>query len=522
MFLYISIVIFSGIFLCIRSEEQMKTVLLAIGNKEYSSILRQHLSSHSDDFKILEQEVMHFQYLDEILEIESPNILLLHDYYLPTDIEEKDKDKHWLEYIQHLRIKYDDKIRVVYLCERDKGDAYFRYLIGSNVLDIFNTNAIDLARMIEQLKNPPKFSNVAHLLQNKGPISHVLSEDEDTEQQNVSEVEDEQKDDELRSSFNEDPKEKERPIIQKVVEKKVKVVNKQVIKRDFHIQILNKTERVIGVPIERKLVVVSSPFPRSGCTLISHLIAKHIFDLGVNVTYIENPFSIPYTYDRFAREDISTPYRSIFHPSSDGVSNSERWEHEGVELIAKHPSERYTEKDITFDNIIRILMSITSPITIFDIGCDWKHPVYKDIYDIATNIFFIMEPDVSNIQYLEDSNIPCIEYFWELVKQEKTSIIFNKSDSFFDGYQELQDLYSDKLLTKFPQLPVSEIFKSQYKGEFLNNNRNLQKEFGTPLQEIVETLLPKEFLTKKFNQPFLKRLFKKRIQLSTTLNEEKQ
>ncbi|SDM24486.1 hypothetical protein [Sediminibacillus halophilus] len=105
----------------------MKKVLLAIGNESYSNIIRNRLSEHKEHFLIPEQKVMHHRYLKEVVELEKTDLLILHDYYLPSDFDSKEGVWEWLSYIQHIRELYDDSIRVVFLCERNRGDP-FSYL----------------------------------------------------------------------------------------------------------------------------------------------------------------------------------------------------------------------------------------------------------------------------------------------------------------------------------------------------------------------------------------------------------
>jgi len=140
----------------------MKRILLAIGEPNYSKILREKFKNYADDFAVLDQEVLHHKYLLEILENEQPEILIVHDYYLQSDKEvAADKEMEWLNFIEIIRTQFDDSIRVVFLCERNKGDVFLSELVNRNVLDIFNNNSINIHQMIEQLMEKPKYSNAS-------------------------------------------------------------------------------------------------------------------------------------------------------------------------------------------------------------------------------------------------------------------------------------------------------------------------------------------------------------------------
>ncbi|MDQ0271210.1 hypothetical protein [Cytobacillus purgationiresistens] len=127
-----------------------------------SAIIRHHLVNNG--FDVLDREVHHRNFLQELIEYEKPSIMILHDSFLESELENsKDKEKEILRLIEHWRIQFEDGLRVVYVCERERSDPHLGALVARNVLDIFHQQRIPIDIFIKQLLEPPKYSNVAKI-----------------------------------------------------------------------------------------------------------------------------------------------------------------------------------------------------------------------------------------------------------------------------------------------------------------------------------------------------------------------
>lgn len=500
----------------------MKRILLAIGNTDYSKILRSHFANHADELEVLEQEIMHHKYLNEIVELEKPDILLVHDYYLSSDTEMgPEREKEWITFIQYLRVTYEDGIRVVFLCERAKGDPFLSQLVQNNVLDIFNNNAIDITEMMEQLKDRPRYSRVSKFVINSP--STLTVGDLTTENEDEALIGDQAPDNESTPAATQTEKPQKvviKNVIEKKVEKKVKVVNKNVIKRDYSIQIHNHTEKIVGVPVKRKLVMIGSPIARSGSTFISHILARTLADMGIDTTYVESPLARPYTFDRFIGQQHSADYRSRFYQFSKYIDPKIQsiydWSKDEVELICKHPTNEpiYKENDVAFETFVKVLFSNKSTVTIVDVGTDLKYELYQDVFDIADHAYFVIEPDIPFIQYMEESKEDFIEFLHTQIEHEKSYFIGNRFDKSLLNNELLKDLYEGKIKTHFPAFNVKDVFQAQFDGIFLNDYKDYQKQIDPFIEPLLEDILPKEFLKKyKKGTGFLKGLFNKKITL---------
>jgi hypothetical protein len=494
----------------------MKKVLLAIGDEGLSQIFRRALNSHQDDFNVLESEVFHTQYLEEFIDTHQPDILLLHDTYLINeDVSRDERDEIWLGIIQRFRIKYEDTLRIVFFCERSARDTFLSNLVLRTVYDIFNTSSIDRDAMVEQLKDKPRFSNIKRFVHSieQLPNDALVSDDELEDEEN-----DEVQDTEEKPKPKDSKLKKEKKVVQKQVVQKI--VNKNIVKRDFNIQVHNQVEKVVGVPVERKLIMIGSPFSRTGSTFISHLLSRELVKMGISVSYVESPYAYAYSYDRFIGHEKIPLLRSKFYQYTKEIDpklpSVFDWEMDGINMVVKHPANEpiYSSDEIPFDTYVKILLSQQSTITIVDIGSDWNEEIHRDIYDISSKSYFVIEPDICLMQYIEESQKEPIPFFREVLNDQKSELIGNRFDPSFLKNEVVQQVFKDKLRATIPTFPSTDVFGSQYQGTFLNDNPSQEKAIQECLSPIIADLLPGEFLKKqKQKNGFFKGFFNKKISI---------
>jgi hypothetical protein len=493
-----------------------KKVLIAIGDKAYTEIMKETLASYADDFSLSSQEVFSRRFLEEILDIEKPDILLIHDQYLGSDFsEQKDKDNELLTFIRNIRINYDDSLRVVLLCERTKGDPFLSQTVSMGVLDIFNNNSFDLDDFVEQLIDKPRFSRVEKFIVSATPV--VVQPEVNNNPAAVEE----------KTEVVESVNQTNTPT--KVIEKKIvqKVINKSVVKRDYNIQIHNHTEKVVGVPVRKKLIMIGSSAARSGSTFVSHLLARTLTKMGISTTYVESPFSTAYTFDRFTGHHFADDYRSKFYEFSKYIDPKKKsifdWNKGDVDIICKHPTNEpvYEEDEVAFETFIKVLFSSPSTVTIIDVGTDWQYELFQDVFDIADHVYFVIEPDIPLIQYLEESKKESVAFLHKQISHAKSSLIGNRFDKSLLSNKLIKDLYNGEFKTSIPAFPVTDVFQAQYDGIFLSDYKDYHKRVETCLEPLLQEILPQEFLKKqKKGAGLFKGLFNKKITIEKSeINE---
>ncbi len=512
---HFSLFITLGNFFAFREVFDVNRVLLAIGEPNISKILRNNLNEHHEHFTVEQQEVLHHKYFDEIIGTAPPDIIIVHDTHLESDKGSKQESElEWLRFAESLRERFNDQVRLVFICEREKGDPFLHELLNRNVLDIFHTRSIPIATLIEQLKERPRYSNAAKFKVDRPYFNNA--------QVNAS-VQDET-DGHVEEEEPEEKEEKPTNVIQKVVEKKVvnKIVNKQVVKRNYKVNVTQNVDRVVGVPIEKKLVLIGSPFSRSGSSFVSHLLASVLADIGIGATYIESPFSPAYTYDRYSGHSKIDFYRSSFYQHTKEIDPKKpsvfHWELDGINMVVKHPSDEpvYTEKEISFETFVKVLMNAQTPVVILDVGKDLNKEVYQDIYDMANQMYMVMEPDIANIQYLIESNEHSPSVYRKVMEDEKCKLIANRFDKSLQKNDIIKDLYDKPLTASIPTFPSKEVTESQINGEFLIKNKALQDEIDESINPLLKELLPEEFLKKKSKEgSWIKNLFSRSVSIES-------
>ncbi|MBU8908061.1 hypothetical protein [Desertibacillus haloalkaliphilus] len=517
----------------------MKRILLALGEPKFNEILRRHLTN-KDGFYVIKQEPVHVKYLDEIIEDERPNMIIFHDRYISSNYEDmSDREVEWLQIVEKLRTSYDDTIRVVFFCERDKGDPFLSELVNRNVLDIFRGND-DSEEVIKQLEDQPRYSRVAKLrtkekIEVSNEQSEVVDESNDLEGEQSSVVNETTSRDQQEQTINstnnseekmEQEKAQSRPIFKREVVKKV--VEKNVIKRELKLNVTNQIEKVIGVSIRPKIILVSSPFSGVGTTFYAHILSRALkgYDLGVN--YVENPYADPYTYDRFVGHLRVENYQSIFHRylSEDdtltSLNQSNRnnfWVHEGVQLIVKNPNEpNYSEDELEFETFVKVLLSIhNNPFSIVDVGGYLDHPVVKDLIDIADQIHLVFPNDLSRLQHMEESDEERFHIARSLMRNDKTKLIGNHFTPKIQNHELVRELFQDQPIYVIPPFDQDLVFMALVNGKHIFDEMKPDTKSDEFIEVILEQILPKEFIKKKRKEDrsLLKKLFNKRVSLSS-------
>ncbi|MCM3364329.1 P-loop NTPase family protein [Niallia sp. MER TA 168] len=476
-----------------------KKVLIAVGDKSYTKILFETFSKYPDDFTLSKQEILHRRYLYEIVKEESPSVLIVHDTYLESVQEnQRDKDKELISIIKQLRLDFDDSLRIVFLCERSTNDPLLSRLVSMGVLDIFNTQRIDIEQFINQLKGKVSFAEIAPFLNNSlsidGEEIPALLE-EDLEEEDVTE----EKTDKQQIEKNT----KEKTVVQKIVQKNV-------IKREYSIHVHNApNEKVVGIPVKRKTILIGSFYPRNGTTFVSHLLARSIANYQVSTLYVEDPLLKPYTYDRFYGHEFAPNYISKWSTQQENNSDIQTdWIREGVQLICHNPTLLSEEPaGISFEDYIKLLYTNSSLVTIIDVGSNLDNEIVTDLLEIADHLFIVLDSDVTQLQGLGENSL-----FASLIESEITHIIGNRFNEKIKKNPLIQDLFKDKLISILPSFQDEDVYVAQYQGMFLNDYKDYRSKVNELLVPILELLLPNKLLKAK-GSGILNKLFNRKIKI---------
>lgn len=305
------------------SRTEGKSVLLAIAEGNISNALRNYLASIG--FDVLADEVLHRKYLHESVELKAPDIVVIHDHYLPSNFNISDtnaRDQEMLQLIEDWRLLYDQSVRVVYLCVRDRTDPFLGDLVARNVLDIFHEQTIHLSSF-NQLLEPPRFSNVKRFGTGNLQIESML-QDEQNESKKIDELADNS---ELQTENNvakesrmqdSAKKTKSEPLLNNTkvkeraqqasdsVKQMVSTIKEKLPKRDENTASNNDDLKefidllpldISEIPVQRAtvigtvLIAVTGVASHLGSTHTSLTIAKYLAKLGHTVAVIELNYS---------------------------------------------------------------------------------------------------------------------------------------------------------------------------------------------------------------------------------------
>ncbi|AJH85739.1 hypothetical protein [Bacillus anthracis] len=476
----------------------LKKIGLAISDTVYTSYLREDFTGAG--FEVADSDVMHIKYLDEILDMEQPDILCINDKRLNIDAGHEEKRE--LIILQKLRdIRFNWDIRIVVFTERENDDEFLAKLIYLGIYDIFNSRKIDIDnKVIPQLLQESDIKNVAEIVgASQAPQQTKLPEvpvDKEEEEGGKSEP---------ASSSNKLFKNKQK---RKTISEETPKA--PIIKKQYKLAFEPVYEKQIGIAIPRKTIVVASMNSRSGATFVSHLLAAYLNELQIDVNYIENLYDDGYTYpllkgyteapENYRSEFMLQRYKEMLQKESD-ILSIPKWKQGRINYIVKNPivdQELKNETEQDFDHFIKVLLANQeAPISIIDAGSDWDKDLYHEICEMADYIFFVAEPDLHQLLKIAHPLTQRERKLVSYLALEKTRIIGNKFSPALLKHEVVEECFGDKVLTALASYEIEDVFESQLNSSTLLSSRNYYKELEGILKEIADLLLPNQLLNQK-------------------------
>lgn len=270
---------------------------MAIGNKKISQMLAAPLNEV--EFDVLQDEVIHRNYLNDMIEQTSPDMVLIHDKFLQSDFDGDDekRDQEMLELIEYWRIQYNDKLRVVYFAIRERTDPFIADLVARNVRDIFNENSLVTLQMVEQLLEPPKYQNVIKFGVGNVELKDEIIEADEDSIEDVTEV------DERSESRMNDTVQSLKGSLKSIVQTASKSVSNQIDKNKIKSILENNTDvqeviEMMPLELQKKftrstvigtvLIGIAGVTPNTGCTNTAISLAKVLTEKGHTVALVES------------------------------------------------------------------------------------------------------------------------------------------------------------------------------------------------------------------------------------------
>lgn len=485
-------------------------VLLAIGDPIYSSYL--HEDFERNDMDVVNTEIMHIKYIDEVLTLEQPDVLFFNDQRIGIETKDIDnRERAILEKIRKIRLEFAD-LRIVILTERDNNDTFLRNLVAWGVYDIFNSNRIKMESLIAQIKEPASLTNVQHILYQDDielelgdiPVTadiEVISLEENT---GVKEV-----------NPNEEKNLNKKPKKNSVEQNNTRNTEKEsqhnptiVEKNKYTISFQQVVSETVTITIPRKTIVIANVNSRSGSTFISHLLCDFLNEQGIDVNYIENIYDEGYTFPRFNGHKMAPEgYRSYFSYLKFIEENRNNllvqpppiWRRNKTNLLVKNSLleiEKYTGNEEDAKHIMQIIYAHQhAPLSIFDVGSDWDKDAYRELLDMADYVFFVVEPDLVHMMQKAHGKSNKTRRFLSYLLRENTLLIGNRFSSNLEKKPLIQESYGGKLVATFCDYFSEDVFDSQLEHETVFAQDKYRKEIEKEFVLMSELLLPREWKT---------------------------
>jgi hypothetical protein len=476
-------------------------VLLAIGHKQYTSIIQNSLQSFGEGaFQVSPHEVMHVRYLDEMIQEIQPDIIIIHEQHLTHDLPEpEERETFWLEWISRLRQQFDRSIRIVFLCERPAHDVFLRQLVAVGVYDIFHEREIALSRFVAQLKEEAHFRNVARLSP-VGVAAHISTyttvesaETDDTSTDSVARSDSpaepwREPRQESGSRFNKRKEENPPPSRRSPVTRPLK----------FEVQPVRTQIKTVSVTVEPKLIVVGGIERGVGTTFIAHELAFELTSLELPVMYIENPYGEPYTFDRYAGEqeqrDYVSPFQALQFTESGFSVMSSSWNVEGVHMAVMNPLKEtsYSADHLPPHVLTQMIYENRGKFLICDVGTHWNE--WESVVRMADAILLVIDGDVIRTQnFIWQQPYRCL--FQQDCLRDDLVIVGNRMTPSMGQHPVFTETYGS--LVCLDELDRDEWFQCMVERVLFRHKPRMKETIQSFTLPLLSTWLPPEILRKR-------------------------
>jgi len=505
---------------------EKKKVLLAIGEEHVTRILRDNMS---ETFDVLRDEVLHAQYISYYVETTAPDLLIVNERFLQHDTTtDEEREAFYLKLFQELREHYDDRVRIVFMCERGSlSDPFLAKLISVNVLDIFHKRKIDIQAFIHQLEEKPRYANVKKFLitQSVSPVLYDEEYDQEFEAEEITEeqgdeatleaeaVEDDHQTISPQASTSEKKINKKKPSKEKQTKAKPSKTKAQDSKSPKGPKVVVKKEVVYEkkyVNIPSKTIGFVSLSPKSGASFFSLNFAKALADTGIDVSYLESPYHSAgksFIYHQLGLhlddqwEELNDHYSipHLIHKES-SIRDDNIYHKEGIHFFLHNPN--LNPVDWNYDHHLNMLYHSKNKFSVVDLG--YLRAEMRDIkrmLAVLDYVFIVVNPLPQEI----DSNSHLLDVLFE-DEHINAHYILNH---FNEGINQKALPFDLKQVLQFPTLDFKEVCRSYYNCKIPYTNKQLKPIFDEHFDALAKVVESQITFSKKKKKSLLSK-FKKR------------
>lgn len=285
-----------------------------------------------------------------------------------------------------------------------------------------------------------------------------------------------------------------------------KIIEKEIIRKEY-------------TSMRNKLVIVASLWAGAGSTTFAINLARAIAERGLEVSYVEYPMAKPYMFDYLSIINKEDEEREIFYKDfakriiqTGKRSSADSWEEKGIKwFVTDTRYEPFTE--FTFEDMLKLVYSINSPVTIVDVSHYLNHKTVQDFLHQVDDIFICIEPDPVKIDWMatihtngkeasvqrEEQRI--IQFLNELEKKENIKYEFVvMKDSDVIERKEFLNCLEKEPLCYFPSFPYEDLLKAIWESTFLYDNEEYTDIIEKAIKPVIVRILPREFYDLKKNK----------------------
>lgn len=297
----------------------------------------------------------------------------------------------------------------------------------------------------------------------------------------------------LQQKVNKEPEK------QKVVYKE-KIVEKEI-------------EKLAYTSIPPKLIVIGSLWTGAGSTTVATNLARSISNRGLRVSVVEHPLNKAYLFDYLDIHNKEDPEKGRIYfdhaqiIKNEGVVSRDRnWLEQGISWYVN--DSRFPPVDsFSYEDMLKLIYSISSPIKIVDISNMWNQASVQDFMHHADEVFVCIQPDPIKIDSLAKISIDGQETTYQRPEYRTLSFLKELEDREGVGFQyittHMNSVISSKKwsndyllrdsLSSIDFIPYQDLSEKVWESTFLYDDDRYREFFESSFQPLLKRILPVEF-----------------------------
>lgn len=271
---------------------------------------------------------------------------------------------------------------------------------------------------------------------------------------------------------------------------------------------VREVEKVVQVEtykvLPNKTIVIGSLYPGAGSSFVAITIARLLNYLGVPNALVESPANTPELYsllygDKYAPvlndngREVPYPFLADQILTGIRVSREVEWTDGGTTWYPANPKPTF-KQEWSYEHTYKLLLSVKSPIVLYDVSHAWQHDSVKNICLDADEVVFVCDPAPSKFD--RPDTLKHTEFLADLKKKGKTvHVVANRDIETQLTNHRSEWIRSLPILPTciHPYVPHQDIIESIWEGKLVQDHPEISQKLLAACYPLIRKLVPPSF-----------------------------